>query len=101
MVCSAGILIGAMCGCGEKNAAAVVVPDPLPVESATTAAEATAPSDAWMKMETLAPGKWTAIEGATDLGWDDESGVMRIGIGTELNGVRWTGPMPVTPYDPC
>jgi hypothetical protein len=54
-----------------------------------------------MKMETLAPGAWTAIEGAADLGWDDESGVMRIGIGTELNGVRWTGPMPVTPYDPC
>lgn len=98
MVCSAGILLGAMCGCGEKNAAAIVVPDPLPAESAPTAVEAVAPSDAWMKMETLAPGKWTAIEGAADLGWDDETRVMQIGIGTELNGLRWTGAMPVTPY---
>jgi len=98
MVCSAAILVGGMCGCGEKNVAAIVVPDPVPVESAPTAVKASAPSDAWMKMEILAPGKWTAIEGAADLGWDDESGVMRIGIGTELNGLRWTGPMPVTPY---
>jgi len=51
-----------------------------------------------MEMETLAPGKWAAIEGAAELGWHDKTRVMQIGIGTDLNGVRWTGPMPVTPY---
>lgn len=49
-------------------------------------------------METMAPGKWTAIEGAADVLWDKETRVLKIGIGTDLNGVRWTGRMPVTPY---
>jgi hypothetical protein len=49
-------------------------------------------------MEKLEPGKWAAIEGAADLEWNDESRVMRIGVGTDLNGVRWTGAMPAKPY---
>ena len=44
------------------------------------------------------PGKWVAIEGAADLARNDKSRVMRIGVGTYLNGVRWTGPIPTVPY---
>ena len=51
-------------------------------------------------METLAPGKWAAIEGAADLEWDAENRVLRIGVGTDLNGVRWTGPVPTVPTVP-
>lgn len=51
-----------------------------------------------MEMETLGPDKWVPIEGAADLEWDGGSRVMRIGVGTDLNGVRWTGPSPTVPY---
>lgn len=97
MVCSAGILLGGMCGCGKKDVAAAAH-DSAVSGSVPTAAEVAAPSGAWMEMETLAPGKWTAIEGAADVLWDEETRVLKIGIGTDLNGVRWTGRMPVTPY---
>ena len=46
-------------------------------------------------METLGPGRWVAIDGAADLEWDDESRVMRIGVGTDLNGVRWPRSLPI------
>lgn len=49
-------------------------------------------------METLEPGKWQPIDGAGEVEWDDEKRVMRIGVGTDLNGVRWTGPLPTVPY---
>lgn len=49
-------------------------------------------------MEKLEPGKWAPIEGAADLEWNDDGRVMRIGIGTDLNGVRWTGELPALPY---
>ena len=51
-----------------------------------------------MEMEMLGPGKWVAIEGAADLEWSAESRVLRIGAGTDLNGVRWTGTLPAAPY---
>lgn len=87
LVCSVAILIG---GCEKKKSPSAPV-SPVP-ESAPQAA------DGWVEMETLSPGKWMAIEGAADVEWDDESRVMRIGIGTDLNGARWTGPLPTTPY---
>lgn len=93
---SAGILAVGMCGCGEKKTTAGAH-DPAP-ESAPKAAAATVASDAWVEMETLAPGKWVPIEGAADVTWNDETRVMQIGIGTELNGVRWSGSVPTTPY---
>lgn len=49
-------------------------------------------------MESLAPDKWVAIEGATDLEWDDQNHVMKIGVGLDLNGVRWKGALPAVPY---
>jgi hypothetical protein len=49
-------------------------------------------------MEALEPGKWQPIDGAGEVEWDDENRVMRIGVGTDLNGVRWTGPLPTVPY---
>jgi hypothetical protein len=49
-------------------------------------------------MESLEPDKWVPIEGAADLEWNDKEGVMRIGVGTDLNGVRWNGPLPAVPY---
>jgi hypothetical protein len=70
-------------------------------EEASPAAVSTdAPSikEGWVAMETLQPGKWSAIDGAGAMTWDDESRVMRIGVGTDLNGARWTGPMPAVPY---
>lgn len=89
-----GVIVGGMSGCGKKEAPAGHTPS-IP-EAAP--AVATSPSEGWVEMETLGPGKWVAIEGAADLEWADESRVMRIGVGTYLNGVRWTGPIPTVPY---
>lgn len=94
MLCSLGILVGGICGCGKKETI-TAAHDPAPAAATPALAAAVTP---WVEMKTLAPGKWTAIEGAADVAWNDETRVMQIGIGTELNGVRWTGPMPVTPY---
>jgi hypothetical protein len=49
-------------------------------------------------METLDPGHWVPIPGAADIEWDKETHTMRIDFGTDLNGVRWEGPLPTTPY---
>jgi hypothetical protein len=94
--CAVGILVCAMSGCGKKETAAVDSTD-IHVSTAGVA-DATNSAEGWVKMETLEPGKWTAIDGAADLEWDDENRVMRIGIGTDLNGVCWTGPLPTVPY---
>ena len=52
-----------------------------------------------MAMETLEPGRWQPINGAAELAWDPESDVLKIDFGTDLNGVRWTGPLPTMPYE--
>ena len=52
-----------------------------------------------MLMETLEPGHWQPINGAAELGWDAENGVLQIDFGNDLNGVRWTGPLPTAPYE--
>jgi hypothetical protein len=82
-----GLLACVMCGCREK-------------ETSPTSHHAAAPTieEDWLTMETLQPGKWSAIEAAGELSWHDESRVMRIGTGTDLNGARWTGEMPTVPY---
>jgi hypothetical protein len=67
-------------------------------QAATPTAEGKNAADRWVSLETLAPGKWAAIEGAAELGWDEMERVLGIGVGTDLNGVRWAGPMPVLPY---
>lgn len=89
LACLLGISAGGMSGCGRKTVAPVSENAPVETKS---------PADGWMPMETLAPGKWVGIDGAAELGWDDDKRVMKIGVGTDLNGVRWTGPMPVVPY---
>jgi hypothetical protein len=95
LACSALIVVG-LCACGKKQLATT---HDSPAPSGTQEiADPAMPSDNWMKMETLAPDKWTPIEGAADIEWDEENHVLRIGFGNDLNGVRWTGPAPVTPY---
>lgn len=93
VACALATLVG---GCEKKES------PPAPVstapETAPQAGDASVAANGWVEMETLAPGKWAAIEGAADVAWDDENRVMRIGIGTDLNGARWTGPVPTTPY---
>jgi hypothetical protein len=86
MACA--VLAGGISGCDKKT-------DDMPEHEI---AAATTSTETWVEMEKLEPGKWTAIEGAADLEWNDESRVMRIGVGTDLNGVRWTGAMPAKPY---
>jgi hypothetical protein len=86
-----------MAGCRPKEAA----PEAAPASTGTAPAAADGSSLAasgWVEMETLEPGKWMAIDGAGEVEWDDESRVMRLGVGTDLNGVRWTGPLPTVPY---
>lgn len=61
-------------------------------------AKASNAAEAWVQMETMGPGKWLAIEGATELEWDEGSRSLRMGVGLDLNGVRWTGPLPKVPY---
>lgn len=89
--CRSGLAAACVMGmpaCGKKN------------EDAPAAKPADAPASAggWVEMEKLEPGKWQPIEGAADVEWNDDNRVMRIGIGTDLNGARWTGPMPNVPY---
>jgi hypothetical protein len=88
--------IGGLSGCRRQEVIQERVS--TAAETAPAAAEASLPPEGWMAMETLAPGKWAAIDGAADVEWNDESRVMRIGVGTDLNGVRWTGPLPAVPY---
>jgi hypothetical protein len=96
LICAMGVVVGGMSGCRQKEAPSEqspVLSDPAP---APTGAPSSA--DDGMRMESLDPGSWMAIEGAADVEWDDENRVMRIGVGTDLNGVRWTGPLPTVPY---
>jgi len=89
MAYSAGFLLGGICSCEKKSSTGNTQP---------VAEVATFPKEEWVEMETLGPEKWAAIEGAADVEWDEETRTMKIGVGTDLNGVRWTGPMPVEPY---
>lgn len=96
LACTILLVVGGMSGCRQKettpeHAASISEPAPAPANAAPA-------ENGWVEMETLEPGKWVAIEGAADLEWDDESRVMRIAVGTDLNGVRWTGPLPAVPY---
>lgn len=95
-MCAIGILVGGVSGCRQNEAPPEHVPEVSAPEQAIPDAAVSAESR--VTMETLAPGKWAAIEGAADLEWDAESRVLRIGVGTDLNGVRWTGPVPTVPY---
>jgi hypothetical protein len=91
MVCLSAIVVSGMSGCRQKEM--------LPEEVSSIPESQPVPhGQGWVEMETLEPGKWAAIEGAADVEWDDQARVMRIGIGTDLNGVRWTGPVPTVPY---
>lgn len=94
VLCMMGVVVGGMSGCGKKEAPADHASS-LPEVASTVA---TSSAKGWVEMETLEPDKWVAIEGAAEVEWDDESRVMRIGVGTYLNGVRWTGPIPTEPY---
>jgi hypothetical protein len=96
LVCALGFLAGGMSGCRQKDVPdedATSIPETTPAPTAPKAS-----AEGWLEMESLSPGKWVAIEGAADLEWDDESRVLRIGVGTDLNGVRWTGSVPSVPY---
>lgn len=88
-----GVLVGGMPGCRQKEE----FPEQVAARAESSPADMTTSTE-WVEMETLLPGKWAAIEGAADLEWDGESHVMRIGVGTDLNGVRWTGTLPPVPY---
>jgi len=96
VACTVLLVVGGMPGCRQKEAAPENAPSIS--EPAPPPADAAPAGNGWVEMETLEPGKWVAIEGAADLEWDNESRVMRIGMGTDLNGVRWAGPLPAVPY---
>ena len=94
MICLTGALAIGMCGCGKKEAAKTQASPP----AALPTIQAPVSSDGWIAMETMAAGKWTAIEGATNVEWDQASRILRIGATNDLNGLRWAGSVPVTPY---
>ena len=87
------LVVGAfwISGCENKQ---------VPQEGVAAVIETTSAvsAEGWVMMETLEPDKWVPISGAADLEWDDETRVLRIGVGTDLNGVRWAGPLPAAPY---
>ena len=96
MVCISGVFSGGIFGCRQKQSS----PENVSTirEAVPALADATNTAKDWVEMESLAPGKWVGIEGAADLAWNDETRIMKMGVGTDLNGVRWTGPLPVVPY---
>lgn len=73
--------------------------DPSSPDASMESVAAAGSDDGWVPMESLEPGKWEAIEGAQELEWDQEHRVLKIGFGTDLNGVRWTGALPEVPYE--
>jgi hypothetical protein len=91
-----GGLVGGMSGCRQKASSTEQV-SKVP-ETVPAVADPKKSDKGWVEMAELAAGKWEAIEGASDLVWDEGSRTMRIGVGTDLNGVRWTGPLPTVPY---
>lgn len=94
-----GLLAGMFCGmsgCRQKESAPKQVPSISEAAPAVTDDKTSAKS--WVEMATLAAGKWEPIEGAADLEWDDGNRIMRLGVGTNLNGVRWAGALPTLPY---
>jgi len=52
----------------------------------------------WVAMESIGPEKWLPIDEEVEVLWNEGTRVMRIGMGTDLNGVRWTGSLPTVPY---
>jgi len=88
LACAVGVFASGLCGCERKSNSS---PD-------SSAVDATAAKEEWIEMETLGPGQWAAIEGAQELEWDGETRTLKIGVGTDLNGARWTGKLPATPY---
>ena len=50
-------------------------------------------------MEGLEAGKWEKIPDAADVTWNDDGRSLEIGVGADMNGVRWAGPLPVVPYE--
>ena len=91
-----GFLACGMSGCRQKETPQKHAP--ASIETAPASADTTPAAEGWVEMGTLGSGKWLPINGAGDVEWDDASRVMRIGVGTDLNGVRWTGPLPTVPY---
>ena len=85
---------GLLAACGKNDPAGVETP-----AAVETSASNGAPGDGWVAMETLGDGAWQPIDGATDVAWNDEERILRIGVGTDLNGVRWTGALPSAPYE--
>jgi hypothetical protein len=83
----------ALCGCEKKQ------PAPESTTPEPTKEQAAAEPDGWIAMETMQPGHWQPINGAAELEWNDETGVLHIDFGTDLNGVRWNGPLPAAPYE--
>jgi hypothetical protein len=95
-VCVIGFLAGGISACRRQHDPPQPVA-PVP-ESAPPVAAAPPAANDWIEMKSLAPGKWEAMPGAAEVAWDDASQIMKIGVGTDLNGLRWTGPLPTVPY---
>jgi len=72
---------------------------PPPAAEPPAPQDAAAPADEWIPMAGIADGAWTPIDGATETEWNPETGTLHIDFGYELNGVRWTGPLPAAPYE--
>lgn len=70
-------------GCGRKNEPAV----------------SPKPADERVAMEGLEKDKWTPIAGAADVDWNVSDRILKIGVGNEMNGVKWAGPLPKVPYE--
>ncbi|MFZ9936285.1 MAG: family 16 glycoside hydrolase [Luteolibacter sp.] len=87
-------LLALFSGCEKHPSASSPAATTRPAEQ-----QAAAEPDGWIAMETLQPGHWQPINGAAELGWDAASGVLQIHFGNDLNGVRWTGPLPTAPYE--
>jgi hypothetical protein len=96
VACTIGVLVGGLSGCRREEAPKER--DSVNTGRAPASSETTPSAENRVLMETLEPGKWVPIDGAGEVEWDDENRAMRIGVGTDLNGVRWTGPLPTVPY---
>ena len=96
MVFATGLLVFGVAGCRQKE----VKPDRVPAASKEIAVPADEPADeeSWVGMDGLEEGRWQPIAGAAELEWLPEARSLRIGIGHDLNGVRWSGPLPEVPY---
>lgn len=70
-----------------------------PIKEATNTPDVSGDPDDWSLLNSLGEEHWIPIEGATEITFQEETDILKIGSGYDLNGVHWGGEIPKIPYE--